>query len=733
MRFITLVVAAALLGEAGAAGAGPRATACPGDSAAPNPDLYCVTLVPVPALSGPAGARGWALLQPLAAAPGAVVTSDGWPRYRVAVDLEGLPDPAVLGDFTHYVAWVATPSLGELERLGVVGNGLHQAGEIARGKFLLLVTAERDSAPSRLGRLVLRGLSPSTRLDGHASLALPPGRPGAENAADGGGGGGVQTHAHGHGTAPASSGVTRWRMPPMLTGFGMVQSLAGLEPHAEPYLPAAAAGTPAARPREVVELEDGDTLVLTAAPVRRTINGRELVMFGFNGQYPGPLIRVRQRAEIVVDFRNALDWSAAVHWHGIRLENRFDGVPGLTQDPVPPGGRFLYRIRLPDAGVYWYHPHHREDVLQDLGLYGNILVGAADTGHFGPAHADEAIIVDDLLVDGEGILPYGRETATFALMGRFGNVMLVNGEPRWTRTAARGEVLRLFVTNAANTRTFNLSLPGARMKLVAADVGRFEREAWVENIVLAPAERLVLDVRFDSAGRVPLVNAVQALDHVAGVFVPQVDTLGIVTVQDPPARPDLGAEFARLRQPAAVADEMAPLRAHLARPPDRELLLTLEHDGLAFPLIQLLRLDTAWVAPVEWSGTMPMMDWLPTAREVRWTLRDVASGRENDAIDWRFRTGDLVKLRIRNERHTLHPMAHPIHLHGQRFVVLARNGTPVANLAWKDTALLPAGQTMDLLVEMSNPGAWMLHCHIAEHLEAGMQMTFMVDGDPFRP
>jgi hypothetical protein len=212
-----------------------------------------------------------------------------------------------------------------------------------------------------------------------------------------------------------------------------------------------------------------------------------------------------------------------------------------------------------------------------------------------------------------------------------------------------------------------------------------------------------------------------------------VDTIGVVLVQDPPARPDLGADFARLREPAAVADEMAPLRAHLARAPDRELLLTLEHEGLAFPLIQLLRLDTAWVAPVEWSGTMPMMDWLPTARDVRWTLRDVASGQENDAIDWRFRTGDLVKLRIRNDRHTLHPMAHPIHLHGQRFVVLARNGAPVANLAWKDTALLPAGQTMDLLVEMSNPGAWMLHCHIAEHLEAGMQMTFTVDGDPFRP
>lgn len=728
MRFITIITALSLAGGIGLLGPIRSGSGCPDGPAAPNADLYCMPLVPIPALSGEGGARGWAVLQPADDASGAAVTPDGWPRHRISFVLSGLPAPASLGDYTRYVAWVASPSLGGLERLGPVANGSNQLGEIARGKFLLLVTAERDSTPVRLGRLVLRGLSPSTRLDGHATLALPSTRPGADVV----GSAAPDGHPHDHGT-PTGDGSLRWRMPPMLATFGMVQSLAGLEPAAEPYLPVFDSTLPAARPREVVELADGDTLVLTAAPVRRTINGRELVIFGFNGQYPGPLIRVRQTAEIVVDFRNELEWPSAVHWHGIRLENRFDGVPGLTQDAVPPGGRFTYRIRLPDAGVYWYHPHHREDVLQDLGLYGNILVGSGDAEHYGPAHGDEALIVDDLLVDDAGILPYGRETATHALMGRFGNLLLVNGEPRWSRSALRGEVLRLFITNAASTRTFNLSLPGARLKLVAADVGRFERETWVENVVLAPAERLVVDVRFDQAGPVPLLNAVQALDHVIGVFVPQVDTLGVVTVRDEAAEPDLAMAYAQLRAPRAVAGEMAPLRVHLERAPDHELLLTLRHQGLAFPLIQLLRLDTAWTAPVEWSGTMPMMDWLPTAREVEWTLRDVATGRENEAIAWRFRTGDLIKLRLRNDRHTLHPMAHPIHLHGQRFVVLARNGEPAGNLAWKDTALLPAGQTMDLLVEMSNPGEWMLHCHIAEHLEAGMQMTFTVDGGPFRP
>ncbi|MGI9077211.1 MAG: multicopper oxidase domain-containing protein, partial [Gemmatimonadaceae bacterium] len=132
------------------------------------------------------------------------------------------------------------------------------------------------------------------------------------------------------------------------------------------------------------------------------------------------------------------------------------------------------------------------------------------------------------------------------------------------------------------------------------------------------------------------------------------------------------------------------------------------------------------VKPVEWSGTMPMMDWLSTGRQITWLLREPSTGRENMAIDWRFRRGDIVKMRLSNDRHTLHAMHHPIHIHGQRFLVLARNGVQNDNLVWKDTMLLPAGSTADILIEMSNPGRWMLHCHIAEHIEAGMHSVFEI-------
>jgi len=203
--------------------------------------------------------------------------------------------------------------------------------------------------------------------------------------------------------------------------------------------------------------------------------------------------------------------------------------------------------------------------------------------------------------------------------------------------------------------------------------------------------------------------------------------LGVVTVDRATATPDLAASFTTLRTNRDVTGDIDRYRARLNGPADRTLLLTLDAaKTMPFGLVQALRVDTGFINPVEWSGTMPMMDWLSTARDVRWVLRDPSSGRENMDIAWRFRVGQLVRLRLVNDRHTLHPMHHPVHIHGQRFLVLAVNGDPMQNLMWKDTVLLPAGSTVDLLVEMTNPGRWMLHCHIAEHQESGMHTVYEV-------
>jgi FtsP/CotA-like multicopper oxidase with cupredoxin domain len=136
--------------------------------------------------------------------------------------------------------------------------------------------------------------------------------------------------------------------------------------------------------------------------------------------------------------------------------------------------------------------------------------------------------------------------------------------------------------------------------------------------------------------------------------------------------------------------------------------------------------ESVYRNPVEWSGTMPEMDWIVTGRSAQWILRDPATGRENMDIDWKFRLGGVVKIRLVNDRSSLHAMQHPIHIHGQRFLVLSVNGVPNDNLVWKDTVQEPTGFVTDIHLELSNPGKWMMHCHIAEHLETGMRMVFEV-------
>jgi FtsP/CotA-like multicopper oxidase with cupredoxin domain len=676
----------------------------------PSRDLYCIELIPA---SGVNGVSGRVLLgRKSGASPFTIdVTREGHTRYWPRVTLDGLPEPSTFGG-SVYVAWAVPQTMHFATSLGVVQNGETDLVSVTLDKFLILVTAERSATIREpTGRLVLRGASPSTRMQPADLMAFTIGatKPSTE---------------HEHHTAAVINDSLRWTTVPMPPGLTMLPAEMELRPSVAPYLPRADSA-PVAQPRRLVRLNNGDTLRLSAGIVRRSFKGRTITMFGFNGQYPGPLLDVPQGAEVVVELRNALDQPTTVHWHGIRLENRFDGVPDLTQPEVKPGGSFVYRLRFPDAGIYWYHPHVREDVQQDLGLYGNIMVRSPRADYFSPVHRDEVLILDDLLLDDTGVIPFGREDATHALMGRFGNTMLVNGEPRWESRARIGEVVRFFFTNVSNTRVFNLSFPGARMKLVASDVGNYEREQWVESVVIGPAERYVVHIRFDSSGIVPLVNHVRGLDHLNGRFFPEVDTLGVMRV-GADAAPPLAPAFETLRADTAVAADIARYRQHFARAPDKALVLTIETSDLPFFSRQMMQLDSIWFPPIEWSGTMPGMNWASTSRQVRWILRDPETGRENMDVNWTFRRGDVIRLRLSNERRSLHTMQHTIHLHGQRFLVLAVNEVPAANLVWKDTVLLPAGFTVDLLVDLSNPGRWMLHCHIAEHLTAHMMTTFTV-------
>jgi suppressor of ftsI len=676
-------------------------------------------LIPAPGISG---VSGQIELGKVAGPFTVSVGPDGRPRQQLILLAAGLPSPSTLGSYRNYMAWVTPPTMDSIVGLGPIQNGRSTLSVVDLEKFTFLITAEPSADVMQPGgRLILRGQSPATRLFPPDLLQFSIGSMSQPPAAA------HQGHTSAENAAPTADSTLRWTSVPMPAGITMLPAEMALHPDASAWLPSVAESVPPVRARELVHLGDGDTLRLEAGLVRRTLGGRSYTMFAFNGQQPGPLIEVGRGSRITVMLSNRLPQPTTVHWHGIRLDNRNDGTPALTQRAVPPGGRFIYRLRFPDSGIYWYHPHVREDIQQELGLSGNLLVRSGEADEYSEVNREAVLMLDDLLASDAGMVPLGRESPTHALMGRFGNILLVNGETNYRLSVKRDEVVRFFLTNAANARTFNLSFPGAQMKIVASDMGGYEREQWVESVVIAPAERYVVHVKFNQSGTVALVNRVRGLDHLYGRFFTQSDTLGIVEVNWRRMERNLSSVFRARRQDLAAMAEIERYRGLAERAPQKTLILTVEATGLPPISQRLMQLDSIYFAPVEWSGTMPMMNWASTGRQVRWILRDAETGRENMNVDWRLHRGEPVRIRLVNQRQSVHAMQHPIHFHGQRFLILAVNGEPARNQAWKDTVLVPAGGTVDILLDPSNPGRWMAHCHIAEHLSAGMMMGFRVE------
>jgi FtsP/CotA-like multicopper oxidase with cupredoxin domain len=506
------------------------------------------------------------------------------------------------------------------------------------------------------------------------------------------------------------------------------------------FFPTDPTGLPEATRAEVLDLADGDTLDLRLGPVAKQLAGTTVRMLAYNGSIPGPTLRVRQGSQITVHVTNDTELETTVHWHGLRLENRYDGVPGETQQPIESGADFSYRLPFVDAGLFWYHPHVREDYTQEMGLYGTLLVDPAEPDYWPPAHRDVVLTLDDVLLEDGTIAPFSRTETNFAAMGRYGNVLLVAGETDLELTARTGEVLRLWLVNTANSRVFRVALPGARMKLVGGDNGRVEHEEFVDDVVVGPSERAVVDVLVDRPGQYVLEHRTPD----------STSRLASITVTGEPAEPPLAEAFDRLRSAPELAAERRQLQEALARPPDKILAIVAEMDmdGMDMGDMDMGEMDMtmpeeadassadpAQQAPlaghdsdgIEWEDHMVEMNRAMTSANMHWNFLDRTAGQNAPPDDWRFTVGDRVKIRLVNEKDSDHPMHHPFHIHGAgRFLVLARDGAPESNLVWKDTVLIPTGQTVDLLFDVTHEGTWMAHCHIAEHMHSGMMFSFAV-------
>jgi FtsP/CotA-like multicopper oxidase with cupredoxin domain len=579
----------------------------------------------------------------------------------------------------------------------------------------------------------------------------------------------------------------------------------------------------AARPSQI-RLNSGDHFGLGITPVRKQINDSTVRMLAYNGSIPGPTLLVKQGSTITVTTTNDGDVDATVHWHGLRLENRFDGVPEETQKPIAIGGKYTADVHFPDAGFYWYHPHIREDFAQEMGLYGTVIVEPSDPDYWPAVDRELSITLDDLLIENGGMAPFLRSGPRYTAMGRFGNVMIINGDTNFSADVAVGEVVRLYFVNTANTRLFNVGLSGTHMKLVGGDSGRHEHEVFVDAVLLAPSERMIVDVLFDQTGELLLEHREPEHTQTIGVFRvaaraselasktfstlrvdPELSEIRQTIGSDVEREPDKVLSFSSSMPLLYGGDEsqassyVCPMHPEVtatepgtcpqcgmklipARPTASSYVCPMHPDVTAtepgtcpqcgMKLIPAQPTASSYVCPMhpdvtateaatcpkcgmklivstsavaatphahvhegqesdglEWEDLMPDINRQTDRSNMIWKLIDRDGGSENHAIQWRFTVGDRVKIRLVNEMEgSDHPMHHPFHIHGAgRFLILSRDGRPEPNLVWKDTVLLRAGETVDILLYVTNPGLWMAHCHIAEHTESGMMFSFYVD------
>ncbi len=494
------------------------------------------------------------------------------------------------------------------------------------------------------------------------------------------------------------------------------------------YTSAQTSGLSNASATEVVELANGDSYTLTASYVKKNINGKEYKMLAYNNSIPGPLLKIPQGAGLTVHFQNNLDMPTLLHSHGVRMDNAFDGAQ-TSQKEILPGESFSYELKFPDVGMYWYHPHVREDFQQELGLYGNFLVVPSNADYWSPVNQEVALFLDDILIE-NGSIPLSKGKTDRTLMGRFGNVMLVNGETDYSLSVKKDEVLRLYLTNAANTRPFNFSISGIQMKLVGGDSGAYEKDQWVDSVMLGPSERAIVEVLFDTSKTFEIQNKTLNKTY----------TLGHVNVSSDSATTSYASVFNEEKTHSETIKSIESFRKYFDIAPSKHLALTIDmgknmmsmsgmgHGKHVMSNGAMMGGSMMDASPdgVEWEDDNSTMNQMTDTDSIKWKIVDQDTGFENMDIDWSFTRGEPVKIRIFNDPNSMHPMQHPMHFHGQRFLVLDRNGKKETNLVWKDTVFIPSGETIDILLDTSNPGRWMAHCHIAEHLEAGMMMSFIV-------
>ena len=440
------------------------------------------------------------------------------------------------------------------------------------------------------------------------------------------------------------------------------------------------------------------SFALNAGAVEQAIkSGAPKVNFwGFNNSVPGPVLRYRKGDKVSILVNNGLSVDTAVHWHGVRVPNAMDGVPFVTQDPIKPGGKMLYEYPLPDSGTFWYHPHQSSFEQVPRGLYGAYIVEERR-----PIEVDRDVVwlLSDVKLGADGLQveDFGR-ILDFANEGRIGNQVLVNGQAagaEQTLNVRRGERLRLRLINAASARIFKLTLAGHVMKVIAFDGQAVEPHA-VEQVDLGPGMRVDL--------------VIDCLQKAGAVF----------SMNDGGHR---GAgEIARLVYSGGKALRDKAMAAPIRLQPNELPVPDLKRAEDHYIVFQGGMRGAPTIGTVD--GQPAKIHELMEKHGLAWTMNYTAQHEHAMMHEPLFylKKGAHVVLHMINET----DFAHPMHLHGHFFRVIAVNGKKTRFQESRDTVMMGPRESVDVAFVADNLGEWMFHCHILDHAAGGMMGTIAV-------
>jgi FtsP/CotA-like multicopper oxidase with cupredoxin domain len=418
------------------------------------------------------------------------------------------------------------------------------------------------------------------------------------------------------------------------------------------------------------------SFTVRAAPARLPLlDGKLLDVWAYEGQVPGPTLRLRLGETLRVRFENQLPQASTIHWHGVRVPNAMDGVPGVTQPPVEPGQSFVYEFTPKDAGTFWFHPHLRSSEQVERGLYGVLVVEDAAPP---PWTADVVWVLDDWLLGADGqIAPEFNTRHDLMHDGRWGNVLTVNGDRDHRLRLPAGARVRLRLLDVANGRVMVPDFGPLRPTVIAVDGRTAARPLPLDGFELAPGNRVDLDLIVDPslAGR-----SIEVLDRFGG------RSARLATVEVEP-RVVPTPSF-----PSPASAKLPAWQRVQSGPPRIELGLDARAGG---------------AYGIEWTINGRAMDH---------------AAHHATHADYALPLHTFSRLRFRNDSFRLHPM----HMHGLFFKLLSRNGVPVDEPFFRDTVLVHPKETVEVGTVPLDAGRWMMHCHILEHAESGMMTLFEV-------